>query len=98
MFKNFSDGAVAATNEREPTTPAVYQAALISNGPPSIANGATNAPSTAVWSAQANCFEPKVPSSYGIDLTNAPVPITAAYAAIIAYYKGNRIIKSFKYI
>ena len=36
MFKNFSEGAVAAIALKPPTAPAVYQAALTSNGPPKV--------------------------------------------------------------
>ena len=46
MFKNFSLGAHMATVERPPTTPAVYHAALMRRGPPSIVRGATTAPIT----------------------------------------------------
>lgn len=46
MFRNFSLGAHMATVESPPTIPAVYQAALISRGPPRKARGATTAPKT----------------------------------------------------
>lgn len=78
MFKNFSDGAVTAMVLKPPITPAVYHAALINNGPPNMAKGATKAPNKLACKAHASCFEPNVPFSYGIDLTNIPDPITHA--------------------
>lgn len=85
MFKNFSEGAVAAISDKPPTNPAVYQAARTNNGPPNKANGATNAPRIPLCSNQAACLAPNVLASYGIDLTNTPLPYTAAKEAIIAY-------------
>lgn len=70
IFKNLSEGAVAATIDKPPTTPAVYQAALITNGPPNKVIGAIKAPNKPACNNQANCFEPTFPCSYGIDLTN----------------------------
>ena len=70
IFKNLSDGAVAATVDKPPTTPAVYHAALITSGPPNNVIGAIKAPKRPACNAQANCFDPNLPCSYGIDLTN----------------------------
>merc|ERR1719167_47287 len=54
--RNLSLGAQAATVDRPPTIPAVYQAARVRIGPPSRQMGATTAPRTAQWSNQAACF------------------------------------------
>lgn len=62
---------------RPPTTPAVYQAALIKRGPPIKHIGANIAPSTPEWSNHAICFAPK-PSLYSKLCTNIPDPIIAA--------------------
>ena len=77
IFKNFSDGAVAAIALKPPTAPAVYQAALTSVGPPSIVKGAKKAPIIPACSAQAKCFELNLPDSYGRERTSICEPIVA---------------------
>ena len=67
-----------------PTTPAVYHAALTSNGPPIMVIGAKTAPNIPLYAIQAKCLAPSL-SLYGIDLHTIPVPITAAKVAPIAY-------------
>ena len=49
MYKNLSLGAVAATVERPPTMPAVYQAARVRIGPPKRQIGAMTAPRIMQW-------------------------------------------------
>lgn len=68
---------LTAIADSPPTTPAVYQAALVNMGPPRKHMGANMAPIVAACNIQANCFGP-IPGLYSIDWAKIPVPMIAA--------------------
>jgi hypothetical protein len=63
MYKNLSLDAHTATVVRPDTIPAVYSAARVISGPPSMQTGAITAPKIAACAAQASCFDPR-PGEY----------------------------------
>mmetsp|Transcript_2550 Transcript_2550/g.5948 ORF Transcript_2550/g.5948 Transcript_2550/m.5948 type:complete len:200 (+) Transcript_2550:121-720(+) len=90
MYKNFSDGELAAMRDSEPTSAPVYTAALSTMGPPSMAMGASDTPMAALNNAK----DPSLSAtfSFGVARHSIIEPMPVASVAPISIIGDMRAI------